>query len=397
MRLTNRNLLYDFTFSISPDTAPNQCSNVRMTWNDNVTYPVNLFGLIPSGTAWSIPIPQTRGQNTVDWQANIRQGTQYLLLMSDAGQYQTGGSTNLLTVNGGDGSCITDSSPRSYASGNDPNSSGGTQNVQGVGGGSSGGTPSGGDNNGGGGGGGGGGAASSTPVGAIVGGTVGGVAFIVLLALLLVCCLRRRVRERRGSDNSGIKNYGVGTEKRRPVDLLSRRAGSANLENGVQRGDSTGNRTVEVRGEAYRPSPFRYPSPPELPTTSGLTAAGAAEMGSRVPPTSFPAGFGATTEDKGLPSPRTTAGRLSTDRPSGESERTGTGTTTETTSQGVVGRRSSIMKHNHTPSASSNPFTGSGGNTASANTGSTGDNTPEHPRQDATFVEHADAGPAPVM
>ncbi|KAI9636639.1 uncharacterized protein MKK02DRAFT_45344 [Dioszegia hungarica] len=389
------NLLYDFKFSIDPQSAPGQCTNQRITWNDNVTYPVNLFGLIPSGTAWSIPIPQTRGQNSVTWQANIRQGTQFLLLMSNAGQYQTGGSTDLYTVGAGDGGCITDSSPRSYADGSTPPTAG-DSNVTGVGGGSAGGTSNGNTNGGGGGGGGG-----QTKTGAVVGGAVGGVAFLVLLAILLFFCLRRRNKERRESDGSAIKNYGVTKEKRRPVDLLARRTGSTGLENGVSREDSIGNRTVDVRGEAYRPSPFRYPSPPELPTTATL-AAGGTGLGNRVPPTSFPAGFGGAGE-KTASSPRTTTGTLpsaptSTDRQSTDSQRTSapsngmTASSAAAASGGIVGRSASTAKHRVTPSSGSNNATSTASGPTSTGTPDSGTETPEH-AGDATFVTHRDAGP----
>jgi hypothetical protein len=228
---------------------------------------------------------------------------------------------------------------------------------------------------------------------------VGGVAFLLLLALLLVFCLRRRTKERRAADGSAVKNYGVGAEKRRPVDLLDRRVGSSTVENGVSREDSIGNRTVEVRGEAYRPSPFRYPSPPEVPTTASPHAARQTGLGDRVAPSSFPHGAGLAGE-KHLASPRTTAGApTSTDRPSIDSQRTTavsnelSGSSGTPQAAGGARRSTSIAKHAATPSTGSANLPRSIATAVPSGHTTPDDSMPDQAGGDATFVEHRDAGP----
>ena len=238
------NLLYDFFFSIDPQTNPSQCSSMVVSWNDNVTYPLNLYGLVPSGTAFNIPVPQQKGSSGIGWPVDISSGTQFLLFMSDTGEHQTGGSTSLLTVGSGNTNCMNSTSPRAFGSGGgsgNTGSSGG--NIDGIGGSSSGGT----DDNGSGGG-------SNPHTGAIVGGVLGGVAFLVLLAILLWFCVRRNSKNKNAS---AIRSYGFSKEKparesRGPLDLLV-----------PARHNSDESQTTAGLGEgrAYTPMPFRYPSP----------------------------------------------------------------------------------------------------------------------------------------
>ena len=275
-------LTYSFTFSISPTENPSQCSSQTVSWPSSVTRPVNLFGLIPGGTAFQIPIPQDG--TSYDWQVNIDDGTEYLLAMSDAGPNVTGGSSPLITVAGGSNSCMNDTSPRAGGSGSGAGTAtsagpSASASVSGVGGGSSGGTSGSGgssqDNTGGGGG-------SSTPVGAIVGGTVGGVAFLVLLAVLLFFCLRKRARQRRDSTDPIIRSYGANgaqtTEKRRTgaMDLLAGRGGRAERALSDDSQVETG-----LRGDEYQPSPFRYPDSTQAAGMTGAAAAGASGAGNR--------------------------------------------------------------------------------------------------------------------
>jgi hypothetical protein len=237
---------------------------MTITWPNNVTLPVSLYGLIPGGTAFQLPASQSLSQTTYDWTVNVAQGTDVILLMSDNSQFQTGGSTPLLEVGQGNTGCMNDTSPSAGGTGTGSGtatSAGPSASISGVGG-TSGGGGSGQGNNGGDGGGGGG---NSTPTGAIVGGTLGGVAFIVLLALLLFFGLKRRARDRRSSNDSTlIKNYGMSgasTEKKNRFDILAgggarRDAGAGGL------GRSGSDAETRVGGEEYQPSPFRYPSPP---------------------------------------------------------------------------------------------------------------------------------------
>jgi hypothetical protein len=241
---------------------------MSISWASNVTYPVNLYGVIPHGTAFSLPISQTSGTDSYDWTVDIASGTDFVLLMSDAGPYQTGGSTGLLTVGSGNTNCMDSSSPASVTTSASSTSASATSSstsaasasasVAGVGGSSSGGTSESGPS-------------SSNHTGAIAGGAVGGVAFLVLLALLLFCCIRRRARTKGEKSDPAIKSYGVasGSEKRasrRPMDLLAGRGRVASDEEvGGGRGDGV--------TENYQPSPFRYPSPPSTPAGPGVVGA----------------------------------------------------------------------------------------------------------------------------
>ena len=290
---------------------------MTVTWPSNVTLPVSLYGLIPGGSAFELPVPQTPSDTSYDWTVNVAQGTDVLLLMSDASQAQTGGSTPLLEVGQGSTGCMNDTSPSAGGGGSGSGtatSPGPSASVSGVGGTSGGGSGQGntgeGDNGGTGGGGG-----SDTPIGAIVGGTLGGVAFILLLGLLLFFCLRRRSRERRGSsDTSLLKNYGMSQspdegEKRGRFDILAA-AGGKRRNNDGGLGRSGSDAETRVGGEEYQPSPFRYPSPPP----------GSESAGGRVPPSNFPGMMTAGAAAKEAES-----------RPSYDSDHTGNTTTTATT------------------------------------------------------------------
>lgn len=162
------------------------CSDMKISWEPNATYPVGLYGVIPGGTAWEIPVEKTRTRLTSNWTVNIQDGTRFILLMGDAGPYGTGGSTIPLTVQySTDKSCINATSPKSTTSlpphpstsaTSSPSSSPSSIPSSSA---SSSPTKS----------------KSSSPVGAIVGGVIGGIAALALLALLLFCCRRRKKAE----------------------------------------------------------------------------------------------------------------------------------------------------------------------------------------------------------
>lgn len=290
---SNVDLQLDFTFSLSTN-SPGQCSSITVDWLDNATSPA-LHGMIPGGSAWDAGVGGSSGSGT--WQVDVRQGTQFLLMMTGSGPRGFGGSTNLITAGGGDGGCISSGSPaantsfsgRSVITPGQNNGTGGGGGGGGGDGGNGNGNGNGGGNNDGGGGGGG------TSTGAIVGGTLGGVAFLVLLGVLAICLVRRKAKNRRHSTHSVTKNYGLGGEKksgerhRTTMDLLR---GGSQAENGTAGGaaagagsagaiamaaaDGAGDRDEttslgrsDVEGGEYEPSPFRYPSPPPAPTSSG--------------------------------------------------------------------------------------------------------------------------------
>ena len=378
-----QNLLYDFTFQLSPDSNPAQCSSQTITWPNNVTRPVNLFGMIPGGTAWRIPIPQDA--TSYDWQVDIDSGTEYMLVMSDAGPYVTGGSSSLIRVANGSSGCMNSTSPRAggiSGSGSATTTSAGpSASVSGVGGSSSGGNSQGNDpqaNK----------SSGSSNTGAIVGGTVGGVAFLVLLAILLFCCLRRRVRPRRESADPMIRSYGVNgeavVEKRRhgAMDLFA-----SQRRPGRQFSDDSQTEAREG-GAEYQPSPFTYPDSGQAAAMGGATV--------------VPAGAGVasgrrqySSAENEKASPRTTIAPafLEDNRNSVESHQTsntGTGTPHDATVSdigatdaatvghaGGVQRHSSIAKHalgTSTPESDPRPL-------------------PQAPQPgEPRFVQHEDSG-----
>jgi hypothetical protein len=254
---------------------------MSITWDANATRPINLYGLIPHGSAFSLPISQDANTETYNWNVDIASGSEFLLFMSDAGQYQTGGSTGLLTVGNGNTNCMTSSSPASIttsasststsapastsASSSTSSGASASASVAGVGGSSSGGNVTAG--------------AKSSPshTGAIVGGAIGGVAFLLLLALLLLCCIRRRSRSRSdGAADPAVKSYGLAANAEKPkrgrgaLDLLGGRGRVASDE--LIGGSVVGGRSSEMGGHHYEPVPFRYPSPPPASSRGGHAA-----------------------------------------------------------------------------------------------------------------------------
>ncbi|WVQ81565.1 hypothetical protein IAT38_003689 [Cryptococcus sp. DSM 104549] len=294
----------DFFFSVSPDSNPSSCSSMSVTWPSNTTDPTYLYGLVPHGTAFQLPIDDQ--STSYDWTVNIPAGTEFLLLMSDAGQYGTGGSTPLYTVQSGNTGCLSDTSPTSAAGGLTSTSSVGTAtaSVSGVGGSSSGGSAGDGSSSG----------SSGSNIGAIVGGTLGGVAFLVLLSTPLFFCLRRRARsgEATGSSNAygGSSAEKGRRHKHHAVDLADEPGTGARPSMGTSGGgtatasmrDNGSEEDVRVGGEMYEPTPFRYPSPPEVAAGTGVLGVGAAGAGAGAagaragagaggarPPSSYPA------------------------------------------------------------------------------------------------------------
>ncbi|BEJ11668.1 hypothetical protein CspHIS471_0201280 [Cutaneotrichosporon sp. HIS471] len=180
--------LADFYFWTEPIDLPQQCSSMRVAWNtQNITYPMGLHGFVPGGSTWDIPVPQDRQLSSANWTVDMDSGTRFLLLMTDAGKYGTGGSTTPITVQySGNSTCMGPDSPRVT---NKP-----TQ------------TPS----------------ASPSPspgsggsnVGAIVGGVVGGIVglILVLTALWLFC----RRRKRSSTENGAMRTSGHERSGRRP-------------------------------------------------------------------------------------------------------------------------------------------------------------------------------------
>lgn len=139
------------------------CSEMRISWEERAVYPVGLYGVIPGGSAWEIPVEPEKNVLSHNWTVDIADGTRFILLMGDAGQYGTGGSTNPLTVQySSDRSCLNDASPKSTSAAPAPTASH---------------KPS-----------------ARPPAGAIAGGVIGGVAGLAIVLVALFCFRRRRDR-----------------------------------------------------------------------------------------------------------------------------------------------------------------------------------------------------------
>lgn len=195
-------VLADFYFYTEPVDSPPQCSDMKVTWNDNVTYPAGLHALIPGGSAWDIPIPQVKGQNSANWTVDIAQGTRFVLVMSDSGQYGTGGSTIPLTVQySGNDTCLDVGSPRVTMTSTQPSRSSQTSEP----------TSSAADGK------------KSSNTGAIAGGVVGGIVGLLILLAALWLCLRRR--KRRDTESGPQMGEGRRSEETRSR-LLGRLTGT---------------------------------------------------------------------------------------------------------------------------------------------------------------------------
>ncbi|WWD21104.1 hypothetical protein CI109_105585 [Kwoniella shandongensis] len=417
-------LNYDFFFSISPDSNPASCSTMSVSWDANATEPVYLYGMIPHGTAFQLPIDYGQSTSYV-WNVDIAQGTQFLLLMADAGQYQTGGSTQLYTVQNGGTTCINSTSPSASggtATTGTSSAASSTASVSGVGGSSSGGNPSSS------------GGSKKTNTGAIAGGAVGGVAFLVLLALLLFCCLKRRTRNKGYAADPAIKSYGIaggekgrrsggngGTSGRNTLDLVN---SDEHVEAGVgagllagqegRHGDGNG---VEMNGNMYEPSPFRYPSPPNTPggqtnASPGMVALASEKatqrshqnhMAPSAPFAAVPGGRPGSGTYTGTGTGTGTDTRPSMDSVHSTATPPGVIAPTEASNQATVGhgsgpgRMSSIRKTPSTQQLPSSPAMGAGlrpsleGGAAGSGEGR---RLPELPSRETEtrFVQHEDAG-----
>lgn len=103
-----------FIFFLSPSDV-GQRDFMNITWQPNADGPVNVLGLIPGGQSFEIA-NITDGATGFEWQADIRAGTQVLLVAGDDEGLGTGGSTDVMDVGDGSSECIDDSSPSSTTS-----------------------------------------------------------------------------------------------------------------------------------------------------------------------------------------------------------------------------------------------------------------------------------------
>ncbi|KLT40970.1 hypothetical protein CC85DRAFT_131021 [Cutaneotrichosporon oleaginosum] len=193
--------LADFYFWTEPVDLPRQCSSMRVAWNtENITYPLGLHGFVPGGSTWDIAVPQNPNQVSTNWTVNIDSGTRFILLMTDAGRYGTGGSSPPITVQfSGNDTCMGPDSPRSTINPSPTASSSPSSSPSQSGAGSGGG--------------------GGTNVGAIAGGVVGGIVALAIIAAAIWLFCRRRKRSR--SDNGAM----VSSSRRRSEETRNRLLG----------------------------------------------------------------------------------------------------------------------------------------------------------------------------
>jgi hypothetical protein len=182
---------------------------MRVAWNtENITYPLGLHGFVPGGSAWDIPVPQDPKEVSANWTVNIDSGTRFILLMSNAGRYGTGGSSPPITVQfTGNDTCMGPDSPRSTVGLTPTDSPTPTPSPSAGGGGSN--------------------------AGAIAGGVVGGIVGLALLAaaIWLFCRRRKRSRTDNGAMVSGSQRRSEET-RRRLLGRLTNQRNSGHERNG---------------------------------------------------------------------------------------------------------------------------------------------------------------------
>ncbi|KAF6764381.1 hypothetical protein DFP72DRAFT_1163350 [Ephemerocybe angulata] len=210
-------------FSILPANQIVQCFTTRIFWTpSDVQGTPHFVGVIPGGQSFSIPqgtLSTQTGQGTgFDWKANLRTGTELLLIGGDDRGAGSGGSVPNVVSAGinPDSSCINATSPSatpgSPAGGSYPTSSQSTGDA--------------------------GNTTGKNNTGAIAGGVVGGVVAL-LAALLFFILYRKRQRER-------------ARVREKPLDLL----------NEEEDGDEDGRGDRRSRNdlpEYYQPQPFTVP------------------------------------------------------------------------------------------------------------------------------------------
>ena len=301
--------LYSFSFNITDDgmdLAP-QCSNLTLSWptsleqnvtgfvpasnasdstaapassddaddnsdetpsssrhNGNTTYPPSLFGVIPLGTSFSIPItydqdlpfasslppaslsdtPTTwtsQGVTSVNWTVEMARGTRFILVagIGSNSQWASGGSSQLMTVGQGTTGCLANNQgdvPSITATGtstSDPTSTNLPVN---------GGTPQ----------------HSSNLARTVIASVVSVLGTLIIVGLLVVCCrYRRRRKERLNRGSSSPEGL---TKKLGRSSTQSPITGPSETINLTPFSDSTRSRdTVPVYDE---PRLGSYPSSP---------------------------------------------------------------------------------------------------------------------------------------
>ncbi|KIM22273.1 hypothetical protein M408DRAFT_12104 [Serendipita vermifera MAFF 305830] len=218
-----------FYLELPANPTLTQCGSIDISFSDSAQGNVELMGLIPGGTSFSIPVPN--GARRTTWSPiTVTAGTGVMLVAGDSRGRGTGGSSFIFIVQGGSDGCLNSGSGATvYSSTNSPYAGG--QYATGSGGGTVTGpwqgTPSNGSSNSSGGG------STSSKTGLIVGVVVGVVALIAILLFAFFFWRRRRAQKAR--------RYG-GTKE---VDLL--------------KSDRPAAVGASTDGHTFEPTPFYAP------------------------------------------------------------------------------------------------------------------------------------------
>lgn len=92
-----------------------QCDSIDISWGLEAEEPVDILGVIPGGQSFEIA-NISDGSTSLQWTADVRAGTQIMLVAGDRDGLGTGGSSDVTNISEGSGdSCINDSAPGSTA------------------------------------------------------------------------------------------------------------------------------------------------------------------------------------------------------------------------------------------------------------------------------------------
>ncbi|EJT48452.1 hypothetical protein A1Q1_02473 [Trichosporon asahii var. asahii CBS 2479] len=168
-----------------------QCTEMAFGFTERVPLPAGVYGFIPSGDTFKIPILDPRASETVKWTNTVRAGSQVVFAVLDSGTYGDMGFLEPITVGeSAQNGCLSGGSyGTTSASGPVQTGGGSSGELRGTGGN---GNPPGGHGSGTGGGKG--GQAGKSNTGTIVGAVVGSVVGAALILGVLIWWLLRRRR-----------------------------------------------------------------------------------------------------------------------------------------------------------------------------------------------------------
>ena len=90
-----------------------QCDTIDISWQSTAQDPVDILALIPDGQSFLVA-NVTDNTDSIDWTANVRQGTDIMFVAGDKDGLGSGGSSDVMEISdSGNAGCINDSSPSS--------------------------------------------------------------------------------------------------------------------------------------------------------------------------------------------------------------------------------------------------------------------------------------------